>query len=52
MATTGFSEEALDVFMRREIPGLAGPMRLDKVGGGQSNPTFFVSFFNRRLVLR
>ncbi len=27
-------------------------MRLERVAGGQSNPTFFVSFDNRRLVLR
>lgn len=42
----------LDAFLRREIPGLAGPLRLQKIGGGQSNPTFFVSFDNRELVLR
>ncbi|RZL59524.1 MAG: phosphotransferase family protein [Variovorax sp.] len=27
-------------------------MVLERIGGGQSNPTFFVSFDNRRLVLR
>lgn len=27
-------------------------MRLQKIGGGQSNPTFFVDFDNRRMVLR
>jgi aminoglycoside phosphotransferase (APT) family kinase protein len=27
-------------------------MRLARIGGGQSNPTFFVSFDNRELVLR
>lgn len=27
-------------------------MHLERIGGGQSNPTFFVSFDNRRLVLR
>ncbi|KQT09728.1 phosphotransferase family protein [Ramlibacter sp. Leaf400] len=42
----------LDAFLRREIPGLAGQLRLQKIGGGQSNPTFFVSFDNRELVLR
>ncbi|MEO8669440.1 MAG: phosphotransferase family protein [Bauldia sp.] len=34
------------------MPGLAGAMRIERVAGGQSNPTFFVSFDNRRLVLR
>lgn len=27
-------------------------MALERIGGGQSNPTFFVSFDNRRMVLR
>lgn len=27
-------------------------MRLEKIGGGQSNPTYFVTFDNRRMVLR
>jgi aminoglycoside phosphotransferase (APT) family kinase protein len=27
-------------------------MTLERINGGQSNPTFFVSFANRRLVLR
>lgn len=44
--------ERLDAFLRRRIGGLSGPMRLRKVGGGQSNPTYFVSFDNRELVLR
>jgi len=42
----------LEAFLRARLPGLRGIMRLDKIGGGQSNPTFFVSFDNRRLVLR
>lgn len=43
---------ALDGFLRASLPALRGPMRVEKIGGGQSNPTFFVSFDNRRLVLR
>ena len=27
-------------------------MRIDRIAGGQSNPTFFVTYDNRRLVLR
>lgn len=34
------------------MPELLGAMQLERIGGGQSNPTFFVSFDNRRLVLR
>jgi aminoglycoside phosphotransferase (APT) family kinase protein len=32
--------------------GVSGPMALDRIAGGQSNPTFFVTFSDRRLVLR
>jgi aminoglycoside phosphotransferase (APT) family kinase protein len=42
----------LDAFLRREIAGLQGAMALERISGGQSNPTFFVSYDNRRLVLR
>ena len=36
----------------RLIPLLGGPVRLTPVGGGQSNPTWFVACGDRRLVLR
>lgn len=42
----------LDAFLRKQLPTLAGPMRLQAIGGGQSNPTFFVDFDNCRMVLR
>ena len=47
-----FDPARLDAHLRAHIPGLAGPMRLDRVAGGQSNPTFFVTYDPRRLVLR
>jgi aminoglycoside phosphotransferase (APT) family kinase protein len=47
-----FDADALDVFLRKALPGLEGPMRLERVAGGQSNPTFFVTYDSRRLVLR
>jgi aminoglycoside phosphotransferase (APT) family kinase protein len=50
--TTGFDPGTLDAFLRAALPGLEGTLRLERVAGGQSNPTFFVSFDNRRLVLR
>jgi aminoglycoside phosphotransferase (APT) family kinase protein len=31
---------------------VSGPMSLDRIEGGQSNPTYFVTFPDRRLVLR
>jgi aminoglycoside phosphotransferase (APT) family kinase protein len=49
---TEFDAAALDAFLRHRLPGLRGPMRLQRIGGGQSNPTFYVSFDNRELVLR
>lgn len=42
----------LEAFLRHHLPGLTGPMRLQAIGGGQSNPTYFVDFDNRRMVLR
>jgi aminoglycoside phosphotransferase (APT) family kinase protein len=47
-----FAPERLDAFLRGALPDLTGPMRLERIGGGQSNPTFFVDFDTRRLVLR
>ncbi len=32
--------------------GADAPMQIDRIAGGQSNPTYFVSFGPRRLVLR
>ena len=48
----GFDAANLDAFLHRAVPGLEGTMRLDRISGGQSNPTFFVTYSNRRLVLR
>lgn len=48
----GFDAARLDAFLRSAVPALAGPMRLARIGGGQSNPTFFVDYDERSLVLR
>lgn len=48
----GFAPSRLDDFLRQSVPSLIGSMRLERIGGGQSNPTFFVTYDNRRLVLR
>ena len=50
--TTEFDAATLERFLRSRVTDLRGPMRLERIGGGQSNPTFFVSFDNRELVLR
>jgi aminoglycoside phosphotransferase (APT) family kinase protein len=47
-----FDSDALDAFLRANVPGVEGALRLERITGGQSNPTFFASYDNRRLVLR
>jgi len=47
-----FDVERLDSFLRGRIAGLEGPVQLERVSGGQSNPTFFLTYANRRMVLR
>jgi aminoglycoside phosphotransferase (APT) family kinase protein len=42
----------IDRFLKSAVPGLAGPLRLQRISGGQSNPTFFANYDNRALVLR
>lgn len=48
----GFDVAALDTYLKGALPGLAGTPRLTPIAGGQSNPTFFVDYDNRALVLR
>ena len=45
-------KQRLEAFLKGAIEGLTGEMRLEPIAGGQSNPTFFVSFDNRAMVLR
>ena len=47
-----FDPQRLETFLRRHVPSLTGAMRLQLIGGGQSNPTYFVDFDQRRMVLR
>jgi aminoglycoside phosphotransferase (APT) family kinase protein len=54
-ASPEFDPARLDAFLRSALPGrAAGAMNLERIGGGQSNPTFFVSYpdAGTRLVLR
>src|SRR6478736_5160129 len=49
----GFEPAALSSWLRHQMPELKGEMQLERIGGGQSNPTFFVSFAQGpELVLR
>lgn len=52
MAAPEFDPARLDGFLRGRIPGLEGSPALQRISGGQSNPTFFLTYANRRLVLR
>ena len=47
-----FDPARLEAHLRDRIPGLAGPLRVERIAGGQSNPTFFVTSATHRLVLR
>lgn len=47
-----FDPQRLDDRLRQVVPALRGEMQLQRVTGGQSNPTFFVNYDNRRMVLR
>jgi aminoglycoside phosphotransferase (APT) family kinase protein len=47
-----FDPQRLRAFLAEKLPKLTGEMRLQRIGGGQSNPTYFLSFDNARLVLR
>ncbi|CAN5526355.1 phosphotransferase [soil metagenome] len=52
-AVSEFDADALADYLRTQLPELKGAMQLERIGGGQSNPTFFVSFQQGpRLVLR
>ncbi|MFA6966653.1 phosphotransferase family protein [Bosea sp. (in: a-proteobacteria)] len=50
-----FDAARLDAYLRSALPGRAsGAMTLERISGGQSNPTFFLSYreADTRLVLR
>lgn len=51
-AEHGFEISRLDAYLKGALPSLAGTPRLEQISGGQSNPTFFVHYANRALVLR
>jgi aminoglycoside phosphotransferase (APT) family kinase protein len=51
-AGADFDPAALRAYLAARLPELQGEMRLERIGGGQSNPTYFLTFDNRRLVLR
>ncbi|GHD12873.1 phosphotransferase family protein [Tianweitania populi] len=44
--------QALSDYLKARLPDLRGEPRARQISGGQSNPTFFLSYDNRDLVLR
>lgn len=42
----------LDAFLRGQVAGLSGGIAIARTTGGMSNPTYFVDYANRRMVLR
>lgn len=43
---------ALEALLRERIEGFAGPLRVERFNGGQSNPTFLLVTPERRYVMR
>ncbi|WP_191059335.1 phosphotransferase family protein [Geminicoccus harenae] len=50
--TLDFDPLRLRRFLSDALEGVQGPMSVERIGGGQSNPTYFVSLPGQRLVLR
>ena len=48
----GFDEARLGAYLCLELPGFSLPMRVERIVGGQSNPTFIIETGTRRYVLR
>ena len=44
--------DAVEKYLSGVIPGFQGPIEAEKTPTGQSNPTFLLSWPNRRFVLR
>ncbi len=51
-ASVEFDTSRLDRFLAERLGVAAGGLRLSRIAGGQSNPTFFVDLGGHRLVLR
>lgn len=52
MSAPEFDIARLDAYLKSVLPGLSGAPEIARISGGQSNPTFFVTYANRALVLR
>ncbi len=52
MTAPEFDTARLQAWFHENLPEFDGAMKLTRISGGQSNPTFFVEFDNHSLVLR
>ncbi|MBP2231054.1 aminoglycoside phosphotransferase (APT) family kinase protein [Azospirillum agricola] len=52
LPTNGFGTAELERHLAGAVPSFQGPITLERISGGQSNPTFFVTSPTHRLVLR
>ncbi|WP_454885188.1 phosphotransferase family protein [Sphingomonas oryzagri] len=51
-AEIDFDPATLRAFLGSALPDAAGEPAIERIGGGQSNPTYFVDLGQRRMVLR
>jgi aminoglycoside phosphotransferase (APT) family kinase protein len=51
-ADIDFEPAKLSAFLALSLPETAGPLKIERIGGGQSNPTYFIDVGARRMVLR
>jgi aminoglycoside phosphotransferase (APT) family kinase protein len=49
---TELNMAGIEAWMRANVQGFSGPIRIEKFSGGQSNPTFRISAADREFVLR
>jgi aminoglycoside phosphotransferase (APT) family kinase protein len=47
-----FDPRRLEAYLRREVKGFAGPLKVRQFKGGQSNPTYLLETPSRKYVLR
>ncbi|MCZ8183657.1 MAG: phosphotransferase family protein [Beijerinckiaceae bacterium] len=52
MSAADWSLETLAAYLHQALPGCSGLPQVERISGGQSNPTYFITFPERRLVLR
>jgi aminoglycoside phosphotransferase (APT) family kinase protein len=51
-AELDFEPARLEPYLKAQLPELSGPMATERIGGGQSNPTYWLRFGEQAVVLR